>query len=101
MVLPVVPPGKAGDSAGQSLVLFLRTVGWPFSFHEPNGFRMVLLGLVPLLPLLTAFIVMTGHRADQESDCEGRPVPYRRRLRWGARHSGARALRGGYHGTIL
>ncbi len=36
---------------------------------------MVLLVLVPLLPLLTAFIVMTGHRADQDQTAKAGLFP--------------------------
>ena len=62
---------------------------------------MVLLVLVPLLPLLTAFIVMTGHRADQDQTAKAGLFPIVAAFVGAARHSGARALRGGYHGQIL
>jgi len=52
-----------------------RAVGWPFSLQGKHGIGMSFLALVPLLPLLTAFIVMTGDRAEQDQNARAGLFP--------------------------
>lgn len=62
----MVPRGERPETVQASRgVLAARTLGWPCSLST-HGVVMSLLVLVALVPLLTAFIVMTGDRKEQE-----------------------------------